>query len=144
MNTEPLVVERTYNAPASKIWKALTDKAEMKQWYFDVDDFKPQPHFVFRFEGGTETHKYVHVCEVTEAIPNRRLQYTWRYEGYPGLSTVTFELFEEGKQTRVRITHAGLETFPSDNPDFRRSNFEGGWNEILGTMLTTHLQKTPE
>ena len=27
----PLVIERTYNAPAETVWKALTDKDQMKQ-----------------------------------------------------------------------------------------------------------------
>ncbi|MCD6064888.1 MAG: hypothetical protein K0R82_2799, partial [Flavipsychrobacter sp.] len=30
MRKEPIVVERTYNAPAERIWKALTDKNKMK------------------------------------------------------------------------------------------------------------------
>ena len=34
-----IVIERTYNAPVEKVWKAITDKEEMKQWYFDLDAF---------------------------------------------------------------------------------------------------------
>ena len=26
MNDEPFVIERTYNAPIAKVWKAITDK----------------------------------------------------------------------------------------------------------------------
>ncbi len=42
MKTEPFVIERTYNAPISKVWKAITDKEEMKEWYFDLAEFKPE------------------------------------------------------------------------------------------------------
>ncbi len=33
---EPFIIERTYNAPVSKVWSAITDKDQMKQWYFDI------------------------------------------------------------------------------------------------------------
>jgi len=109
---EPLVVERTFDAPVALVWKALTDKEDIKQWSFDIPEFAPKVGFEFRFYGGSEDVKYLHRCKITEAIPNRRLAYTWRYEGYAGDSLVTFELFAEGKKTRVRLTHSGLETFP--------------------------------
>jgi len=33
---EPLVIERTFNAPIARVWKALTDAEEMRRWYFDM------------------------------------------------------------------------------------------------------------
>lgn len=84
MANEPFVIERTYNAPVEKVWKSITDKNEMKQWYFDLADFRPEVGFEFQFEGGTETKKYLHLCKVTEAIQNKKLTYSWRYDGYEG------------------------------------------------------------
>jgi len=40
MKTGPIVLERIFNATTSKVWKALTDKNEMKNWYFDLEEFK--------------------------------------------------------------------------------------------------------
>jgi len=40
MNREPLVIERTYNTTVEKVWKAITDKDEMKHWYFDLEEFR--------------------------------------------------------------------------------------------------------
>ena len=136
-------MERTLNAPIEKVWQAISDRDQMKQWYFDLSAFKPEVGFQFQFEGGTETCNYLHLCEVTEVVPGRRLQYSWRYDGYEGNSLVTFELFPEGDKTRLRLTHAGLETFPQSNKDFARSNFEAGWNEIIGSLLPAFLEKVP-
>ncbi len=36
MANEPFVIERTFNAPIEKVWKVITDKEEMKQWYFQL------------------------------------------------------------------------------------------------------------
>ena len=133
MKAEPFVIERTFNAPASKVWQAITDKEKMKQWYFDLAEFKPEVGFEFHFYGGTEEKRYLHLCKVTEVISGKKLTHSWRYDGYEGNSFVTWELFEEGDKTRVKLTHAGLETFPESNPDFAAKNFIAGWTEIVGT-----------
>jgi len=71
-------------------------------------------------EGGKEGRVYVHLLKITEVVPGRRLQYSWQYKGYEGLSYVTFELFAEGDKTRLRLTHEGLETFPQEVADLKR------------------------
>ena len=38
---DTVVIERTFNAPVDQVWKALTDVDEMRQWYFDLKEFKP-------------------------------------------------------------------------------------------------------
>jgi uncharacterized protein YndB with AHSA1/START domain len=140
MKNEPFVIERTYKAPVEKVWKAITDKDQMKEWYFNVPEFKPEVGTEFRFYGGTPEKQWLHLCKVTEVIPMRRLTYSWRYDGYGGNSFVTFELFEEGEATRLRLTHAGLETFPGDVPELRPENFAEGWTSIIGTSLRDFLE----
>ena len=140
MKPEPFVIERTYNAPVEKIWKAITDREQMKQWYFDIAEFKPEPGFEFQFEGGHEDKVFLHLCKIVEMIENKKLSYSWRYDGYEGSSLVTFELFPEGNKTRLKLTHAGLETFP-DKPDFARQNFAEGWTSIVGTSLKEFVEK---
>src|SRR5688572_18381741 len=99
-NANPVEIERLFKAPVAKVWKALTDKEEMKKWYFNLAEFKPQRGFEFRFTGGQEGGvQYMHICEITEAVENQKLTYSWRYEGYTGISYVTFELHEQGDQT---------------------------------------------
>jgi uncharacterized protein YndB with AHSA1/START domain len=142
MKNEPLTLERTFNAPADRVWKALTDKDTMKQWYFDLGEFKPEVGFEFQFTGGSEDRPYLHLCKVTEVVEGKKITYSWRYDGYEGNSFVTFELFPEGEKTRLKLTHAGLETFPADNPDLDRKNFVAGWNEIIGANLKAFLERT--
>ena len=141
MKNEPFVIERTYNAPVEKVWKAITDKEDMKQWYFDIAEFKPEVGFEFQFEGGKEDKCYLHLCKITEVIPRKKLQYSWRYDGYEGNSFVTFELFAEGNKTRLKLTHEGLETFPISNPDFAKENFVEGWTYLIGTSLKEFAEK---
>jgi uncharacterized protein YndB with AHSA1/START domain len=141
MNQEPFVIERTLNAPIEKVWNAISNRDAMKQWYFDLAEFKPEPGFEFQFEGGPEDRRYLHLCKVTEVVPGKKLQYSWHYDGYEGNSFVTWELFAEGDKTRLKLTHEGLETFPANNADFAKSNFAQGWTDIVGTSLKGFLEK---
>ena len=130
---EMVMIERTFNAPVARVWRALTDVEQMRQWYFDLKDFKPAVGFEFEFAFEHEGVKYHHICKVTEAVPQKKIAYTWRYDGYEGDSLVTFELFPEGNKTRLKLTHQGLETFP-DLPSFARENFNQGWTSITGEL----------
>ena len=142
MNAEPIIKEITLNAPSSKVWSAITDKNEMKQWYFDFEEFKPEGGFEFQFYGGTEEKQYLHLCKVTEVSVGKKIAYSWKYDGYEGISFVTFELFPEGDKTKLRLTHSGVESFPSDIPDLARENFVEGWNHFIGTSIREYLEKS--
>ena len=139
---EPFTIERTYKAPVSLVWKAITQKELMKEWYFDLKEFKPEVGFVFEFYGGPSPEKqYLHRCEIIEVIPEKKLKHSWEYVTYSGKSYVTFELFPEGNSTRLKLTHEGLETFPKSNPDLAEKNFAEGWTQIIGTSLKEFVEK---
>ena len=141
MSTSPFIIERTFNAPIEKVWRAITDRDQMKQWYFDLKEFKPEVGFEFEFEGGKDDRVYLHKCKITEVVEGKKLTYSWCYEGFEGISFVTFELFDEGSSTRLKLTHEGLETFPVNNPDFAKENFAEGWTYIIGTSLPSFVEK---
>lgn len=144
MNTTvtPLVIEKVLNAPVSMVWKAISDRDEMSKWYFNLKEFKPVLGFQFDFTAGPDSgKKYLHVCEITRVEPEKVLAYSWRYDGYEGISEVTFELFPEGNNTRLKLTHEGLENFPASNPDFVASNFVAGWTAFITDRLPAYLEK---
>ncbi len=141
MDNSPVTIVKVLNATPGRVWKAITDKNEMKQWYFDLKEFKPEVGFVFEFTGGDEEKQYLHHCMVLKVEKNRLLSHSWTYPGYDGSSVVTWELFDEDGKTRLVLTHEGLHTFPASNPAFAKKNFEAGWSEIVGKMLPDYLSK---
>ena len=137
--TEAIIVERIFNAPVGRVWTALTDVNEMRQWYFDLKEFKPEIGFEFEFVVEHEGNSYHHLCKVTEVIPQKKIAYTWRYKGEPGESLVTFELFPDGDKTRLKLTHTGIETFPK-TPAYARENFETGWTTLIDSELRQFVE----
>ncbi|WP_205686913.1 SRPBCC family protein [Chitinophaga rhizosphaerae] len=138
---EPLIVERTYPATPQKVWDAITDPDKMRVWYFDTKGFKVEKGTEFSFDCFCDETLFRHLCVVTEVVPQRKIAYTWRYEGFPGNSEVTWELFPENGGTRLKLTHTGLESFPQDHPSFVRSSFMGGWGDFLDRALPEFLQQ---
>ena len=144
--TSTVVVEKLVNYPPSRVWKAITDREQMKKWYFSLDDFKAEKGFEFRFAGeGHKGERYMHVCRITEIIPEKKLQYSWQYEGIGGYSLVSFELIAmEENKTKLILTHEGLDSFPRDNADFKSESFQGGWQHLIGTSLPDYLEEEKE
>ncbi len=135
-----VTISRVFDAPVERVWHALTRPEALREWLFPVSGFKPEIGYEFEFTVEHEGFTFIHKCRVTEAVPQQRLAYTWRYEGYEGDSLVSIVLSAEGKQTKVTLTHTGLDTFPK-LPQFARTNFERGWTALIGTCLKEFVEK---
>jgi uncharacterized protein YndB with AHSA1/START domain len=136
MNTESIVIERTYNIPADKVWQALTDVEKINQWFFQLPDFKAQVGFAFSFSGKDNGVRVVHESVIKEVIPGKKLAYSMIYQDHPQESLVTFELFDEGDKTRLLFTHSGLEEMAKGSPLFAREKFLGGWTYLTDKLST--------
>lgn len=141
METKPLIIERSYNAPIQKVWAAITEKDQMKKWYFEFDEFKAEKGFKAQFTGGDDKVQYLHEFEILECDPPNKLSHSWIYPEYEGYSVLTWELTAEGDaKTHVKLTHQGLESFPQQNPNFRRESFTQGWTYFIQEALPAYVE----
>jgi uncharacterized protein YndB with AHSA1/START domain len=140
-NAPPIVVERTLKAPPKRVWRAITDEAEMPRWFFEpIRSFKPELGFETKFNVHSGGRDFVHHWRVTEVSQDQRLVYDWLYPDFPGASFVVWELSPAGEGTRLRLTHTGVATFPQDVPEFSRESCSGGWEyffDRLGRFVET-------
>lgn len=142
INAEPVVVEQTFNAPIAAVWKAITDKDQMRQWFFEaMTDFEPECGFETEFSVRCEGRDFPHLWRITEVVPEKRVVYGWRYGGYPGNSTVVWELSEAPNGTKLVLTHAAHETFPQDDPVFSRESCQMGWDYFIRQSLRAFLER---
>jgi uncharacterized protein YndB with AHSA1/START domain len=134
----PVIIERTYDAPIEMVWKAITNKKDMEQWWphtAPLETFKAEVGFKAQFSIRHNEKDFLHVWKVTEVVPGRKITYDWKFGGNPGNSSVTFELSPEGEKTKLKLTHKRLETFlPEKNPDLARGNFLMGWTSLASTL----------
>lgn len=142
MKTDPIIVERAFEVPATKIWEALTNPSSLNKWYFQLPNFEPKVGFKFDFLAGPADGKqYLHLCEVTTVVEGEKIAYTWRYDSYPGNSLVCWQLIDKGERTIVRLTHEGTHTFEEAGKDFEKSSFQEGWNHFVHKALKNYLEE---
>ena len=57
MTNAPIILERVLPASLEIVWKALTNVDSMKQWDFDLPEFKSAFGFEFNFTTGAREAK---------------------------------------------------------------------------------------
>ena len=131
----PIQLEYDFNTTAEKLWSALVEVDQMKQWYFDnIPDFKAKVGFVTSFPVQSGNRTFTHVWEIREVTIQKSITYTWRYKEYSGDSFLTFVLTPTGETIKLHLTIKVVEDFPDNIPEFERSSCIGGWNYFMDRL----------
>ena len=138
-----VVLERIFNSPVERVWHAITDINQMRLWYFpQLENFQPEKGFETQFNVHHEGKDFLHIWKVKDVVPMKKISIEWKYEGYPGTSLVSFELFPRGNKTRLLLTHEGIESFmPAKYPELGKKNFIEGWTAFMDNELKQFLEK---
>jgi len=139
---DTFTLEKIYKAPIEMVWKAITDREQMKKWYFDLPEtFNPVVGSEFEWYGkDEECNEWLHRGKVVEIIQGKKIAHTWEYPGFTGTSTVSWELISiDEKTTKLILTHVFNIPFDTTIETFRRENFVAGWNQIININLTEFL-----
>ena len=141
-NEDPIIVEQSFNTSVDAVWNAITEIDQMRKWYFEsIPSFEPEVGFETQFKVKGPDRNFMHLWKVTEVVPLKKLAYNWKYESISGDSLVKFDLFEENKMTKLRLTHLVLEDFPDDIPEFKRESGLEGWTFFIKKNLKEFLEK---
>lgn len=123
-----------------KLWKVLTTGELISRWMgLKPIGFEPLEgnQFTYKTDPAGEWDGTIH-CTVLEAVPHRRLVYSWKgghaeNTGYGTLldTVVTFELSPTNTGTLLKITHSGFKV-PRNDTAYR--NMSAGWNECAENL----------
>ena len=142
MSTDPVVIEQSFDVEVAKVWDAITNPDQMRQWYFtEIEDFQPQTGFETQFDVDCEGTIYTHCWTVREVVPLERISYQWRYLGRSGDSAATWDLTVGENATLLHFSHEVLEPFPADDPNFSREAAVTGWDYFINDRLKDFLER---
>jgi uncharacterized protein YndB with AHSA1/START domain len=132
-------IERIFNAPRDRVWKAMTDPKLVAQWWgrgnklvierLEVERgghwrfVEHSPHGAHGFEG-----------RFAEVTPPERVVQTFEWDGMPGhvaLETMTLEDLGDG---RTRLVTTSLFLTAEDRDGMLQSGMEGGLNESYAAL----------
>jgi uncharacterized protein YndB with AHSA1/START domain len=139
MGTDASVIERVIDIDASPetVFTLLTDPHEYVRWKGKVAELDARAGGRFRvsFPDSAVRGEYV------EVIPNRRVVFTWGWEGPhaalgPGGSTVQIDLEPRGNGTRLRLQHRGL-------PATELASHTAGWDYFLPRLTAVAEGREP-
>ncbi|TBX70156.1 SRPBCC domain-containing protein [Flavobacterium silvisoli] len=139
-----LTLKKVYKAPVALLWKVITERKHLQQWYFDFDeDWKMEIGSTFEWSAGDNKGKqWLHRGKMLEIIENQKLVHSWEYVGYTGTSVVTWELHSiDEHTTELLFSHVFTVPFDVTQPELATENFEKGWNHILNISLVEYLEK---
>jgi len=128
------------NAPAEKVWKALTEPKQLGEWMMMPTTFEPVVGKEFTFKaGGMEGWDGYFHCIVREVEVNKKLVYTWNSGMINAETLVTILISETGGQTELTLIHTGWENLPAEMRSQMIDGHSKGWDERFVKKLSELL-----
>ncbi len=138
---KPIVTKQLLTHPPELVWNAITQAAQMRKWFFsEIEDFSPELGFSTEFNVHAEGKDFLHRWKIIEVSPQLSILYDWRYGGYPGESTVNWQLSPQENGTLLTVTHRGIDSFPQSEPAFTEESCRGGWQYFINQRLKDYMQ----
>jgi uncharacterized protein YndB with AHSA1/START domain len=140
-------IERIFNAPRDRVWRAMTDPALVAQWWgrgntLVVEKFELTRggHWRFVEQSGDGPHGLE--GRFREVTPPRRIVQTFEWDGMPGhVSLETMELEDLGG-ARTKLVNRVQFMTTEDRDGMLAAGMEGGMNESFAALdrLLTKLE----
>lgn len=137
MSGQTLVIERTFQAPAKKVFDAWTNEEVMRRWFHGQHAWEtPEAKVDLRLGGALRVVMRDPVKEAdygggghyTEIDPPNRLAFTWTWDSDDRETLIELDFEETDGATTVRLTHSRLRDQESV------VSHEGGWSNCLDNL----------
>ena len=125
----------TINAPVSKVWQALTDPAQIKQYLFGtntISDWKKGSPI--SYEGEWEGKKYKDKGTIIDIVPGKLLHTTYwssmggKEDKPENYNNVIYELQPQNEKTLITISQDNIDT------EEQLKHMEQNWGIVLDSM----------
>ncbi|HET9010682.1 MAG TPA: SRPBCC family protein [Gemmatimonadaceae bacterium] len=132
-------VERIFNAPRDRVWKAKNDPALIAQWWGRGNKLVVEKHEPVR--GGRwryveHSDQGVHGFEgrYREVVPPERVVRTFEWDGMPGHVIVESATLEDLGDGRTKLVSISLFHTTMERDGMMSSGMEGGMNEAYAAL----------
>jgi uncharacterized protein YndB with AHSA1/START domain len=127
-------IERIFDAPRDRVWKAMTDPKLVAQWWgrgnkLVVEKMEVERGGHWRFVEHSPEGAHGFEGRFAEVTPPERVVQTFEWDGMPGhvaLETMTLEDLGDG---RTRLVSTSLFMTAQDRDGMVQSGMEGGLNQ---------------
>ena len=132
-------IERIFNAPRDRVWRAVPDPASIAQWWgrghrlvVERMDVEPGGHWRFVEHGPDGIQGFE--GRYREVTPPERLVHTFEWDGMPGYVAIETIVFDDLGDGRTRIATTSLFHTTEERDGMLRSGMEEGLNESYAAL----------
>lgn len=127
-------VERIFDAPRDRVWRAMTDPALVAQWWgrgnklvIERDEIERGGHWRYVEHSAQGVHGFE--GRYREVVPMERVIRTFEWDGMPGHVIVETMTLEDTGDGRTRFVSVSLFHTSWERDGMLGSGMEGGMNE---------------
>jgi uncharacterized protein YndB with AHSA1/START domain len=132
-------IERIFDAPRDKVWRAFTDPALVAQWWgrgnklvIERDEVKKGGHWRYVEHAGGETHGFE--GRYAEVTPPVRVVRTFEWDGMPGHASLDTAELEDLGDGRTKLVATSIFMTVEDIEGMLQSGMETGMNESYAAL----------
>lgn len=132
-------IERIFNAPRDRVWRAFTDPEHLAQWWgrgnrvvIEKLEVERGGHWRFVEHGPDGVHGFE--GRFREVTPPERLSQTFEWDGMPGHVSVTTTTFEDLGDGRTRLVSTMLFFTPEERDGMLEAGMEQGMHQSYAAL----------
>ena len=132
-------IERVFDAPRKRVWRAFTDPALLAQWWgrgnkLVIERMEVAPGGHWRYVEHSPKGVNGFEGRYREIKPQERLVQTFEWDGMPGHVAVDTAVFEDLNETRTRVVNTSLFHTKEERDGMLKSGMEDGLNESYAAL----------
>lgn len=132
-------IERIFDAPRSRVWKAFTDPELVAQWWgrgnkVVIEKFEPVRGGHWRFVEHSPEGTNGFEGRYREVTPEERVVQTFEWDGMPGHVIIESIELEELGDGRTRVVNISLFHTNAERDGMLHSGMEGGLNDSYAAL----------
>ena len=132
-------IERVFNAPRDRVWKAFTDPKQLAQWWgrgnklvIERLELERGGHWRFVEHGPEGVHGFE--GRFREVTPPEKLVQTFEWDGMPAYVIINSTTFEDLGDGRTRIVTTSLFHTSEERDGMLSSGMEQGLNQSYAAL----------
>jgi len=132
-------IERIFNAPRDRVWKAMTDPKLIAQWWgrgnklvIEKYELERGGHWRFVEHGPEGVHGFE--GRFREVTPQERVVQTFEWDGMPAYVIIETAVLEDLGDGRTRLVNTSLFHTTEERDGMLQSGMEGGLNESYAAL----------
>jgi uncharacterized protein YndB with AHSA1/START domain len=132
-------IERVFDAPRDRVWRAMTEPNLIAQWWgrgnklvIEKYELERGGHWRFVEHGPDGVHGFE--GRFREVTPKDRVVQTFEWDGMPGYVIVETATLTDLGDGRTKLTTTSLFHTTEERDGFLQSGMEGGMNESYAAL----------